>query len=130
MRNRPLEQKTTLAALKHITTAVLAPSTPAFPPALARWAFALLAHVDPTAGLLSGEQTSTLRSLARACQDVVGAHARALAADTDADGRGRWLGARRVEERAGCWMVWAAVVGVWAQRDLEDEMARALTAIP
>jgi hypothetical protein len=28
----------------------------------------------------------------------------------------------------GCWMIWAAVVGVWAQRDLEDEMAKVLAS--
>jgi hypothetical protein len=118
-------QKTTLAVLRHITALVETPATPTLAPGLARWAFALLAHLDPTTGLLTGEQTSHLRSLARACLAVIEAHVEALVADGD---RARWLGPAKVEERMGCWMIWAAVVGVWAQRDLEDEMAKVLAS--
>lgn len=117
-------QKTIMSVIKHIATLIQAPTTPSFPPILARWAFALLARLDPTTGLLSGEHVSLLRVLARAGLDVIEAHVQAFGAAPSERAFGTWMEGGRVEERIGCWMVWNAVVGVWAQRDLEDEMEK------
>lgn len=77
------------------------------------WMFALLGLLDPD---LVGGDISTLRVLARAAIRLV-----QLVTD------------EHKEEKvapgtiAGCWMVVAAIVGVWGQRDIWDEAREALS---
>lgn len=79
----------------------------------ARWMFALLSRVDD---YLSADEMSTLRSLARGCMGLIKAalqrRAKHAPPDVSADG-----GDAGIAETS-CWLVVAAVVGIWGQRDL------------
>ena len=78
-----------------------------------RWMFALLSRVDD---YLSADEMSTLRSLARGCmgliKDRLQRRANRAAPNVEAD-----VGDVRIAETS-CWLVIAAVVGLWGQRDL------------
>lgn len=81
-----------------------------------RWAFVLLARVEPVP---SADETAQLRALSRACVELI----KTPAARPD--------GAPAADDRAfvaACWMVVAAVAGVWAQRDLWMDAEEALAA--
>jgi hypothetical protein len=74
------------------------------------WVFALLARVEDVP---SADDTAQLRSLARGCVGLVKAiGSNAVAVDDYA---------------VGCWMVLAAVSGVWAQHDLWDDAEETLS---
>ena len=77
----------------------------------ARWMFALLSRVDD---YLSADEMSTLRSLARGCMGLIKDRLQSKSAPdvelSDAE-------AVAIAE-ASCWLIIAAVVGLWGQRDL------------
>lgn len=79
----------------------------------ARWIFALLSRVED---YVSADEMSLLRSLARACMELLkDILQRILAASTSeatTDGKNQ-----RMSERS-CWLVIVIVVDHWAQRDL------------
>ncbi|KZT60712.1 hypothetical protein CALCODRAFT_480386 [Calocera cornea HHB12733] len=101
------------------------PFEPALPPMFSQWLFALLGHLDDR--LMSGE-IHTLRTLARACREVlvksweVGEEV-ALAIGESPEER-----AVREREREACWLVIAAVAGVWGQSDLWEDARDAVRA--
>ncbi|WVQ73685.1 hypothetical protein IAR50_003265 [Cryptococcus sp. DSM 104548] len=110
-----------------------------FPPHYARWILALLMLVDP---YLSGNQTSTLRDLARSAMRVAGWRwVRAVVARDVGEswklGAGGWgllteVGEKDEEESvdemlARCWTVVHAVAAGWAQRDLLDDLETLFT---
>lgn len=78
-----------------------------------RWMFALLSRVDD---YLTADEMSTLRSLARGCMDLIKhrlqQRADGAAPDVEAD-----VGDVTIAETS-CWLVIAAVIGLWGQRDL------------
>ncbi|TFK55439.1 hypothetical protein OE88DRAFT_619696 [Heliocybe sulcata] len=78
----------------------------------ARWIFALLSRVDDYVG---ADDMSIIRNLARACIGLLKEQMwkKTLLAQAGAD-----LIAEDVMSERSCWMVIAAVVDVWAQRDL------------
>jgi hypothetical protein len=85
-----------------------------------RWMFSLMGVLDDH---LTGQDISILRTLARACIQVAKYTSQSPTIPTsesvdgemndEADGRGA--------DSAGLWMVVAAVVGIWGQRDIWDE---------
>lgn len=77
----------------------------------ARWMFALLSRVDD---YLSADETSTLRSLARGCIGLVKDR---LERRSSPDAGAEDTQNAAIAE-ASCWMVVAAVVGLWGQHDL------------
>ncbi|KAH7102926.1 hypothetical protein BKA62DRAFT_636885 [Auriculariales sp. MPI-PUGE-AT-0066] len=99
-------------------------------PAHGRWLFALLAQTD---GMLRADDMSHLRELARAVIALLRAERNA---DDEADSgdEGAQERARRSEDdcagigQNACWMVVAAIAGVWAQRDLWDEAVTVMSS--
>ncbi|KAG8988529.1 hypothetical protein FRB90_002691 [Tulasnella sp. 427] len=86
----------------------------------AKWIFSLLARLDRE---LTSEQISTLRTLARACIEL-------LVGSLSGKRKGKEVeGASLGDGRAGCWMVIAAVSKGWGQLDLWDEAVAAITAV-
>jgi hypothetical protein len=114
------------------------------PPLLTRWLLSLLSKLDSH---LPGESVSHLRTLARACLEVLvelktirDARAAASLAVDDSEGKKRaveggekalvggevrlvgLLTEEEKEEVMGCWMVWESIVaGPWTQKDLREE---------
>jgi len=74
-----------------------------FTPTHSRWIFALLALLD---GHLSSDEISVLRSLAREVVKLIKEER------TQRDQNTTYMG------EIGCWMIVAAVSGIWGQRDL------------
>jgi hypothetical protein len=86
------------------SSTALQPKTPTFITSTDRhWILSLLASLDE---LLTGSDISNLRSLARTCLGIL----RALGSRVDAE-----------DQEGTCWMVVAAVAGVWKQSDLWDD---------
>ena len=85
----------------------------------ARWMFALLSRVDD---YLSADEMSTLRSLARGCMGLIKRRMQDKAAPDDerADG---------AMSETSCWLIIAAVVGLWGQRDLWQDAESMLSTI-
>ena len=78
----------------------------------ARWMFVLLSRVDD---YITADEQSTLRSLARGCMSLIKERmdAPALAeANSASNEQSAPIGI------ASCWLIIAAVTGVWGQRDL------------
>lgn len=105
------------------TSAMTEPVEPVIPttplvltPLDSQWLFSLLTVLDP---LLSSEDISTLRGLARTCREI---------ADFTWDEQQKWSAkgavevelAKYKESIGGCWMVNAAIWEIWGQRDLWD----------
>jgi len=66
---------------------------------------------------------SQLRDLARVMMEILESYAMGSSKREEERGSiGAEEKARREEERMGCWMIWGAVVEVWAQRDLVLDM--------
>lgn len=90
----------------------------------ARWMFALLSRVDD---FLSADEMSTLRSLARGCmgliKDILQKRAQRTAPDVETD-----VGDPGIAETS-CWLVVAAVAGLWGQRDLWQDAESMLADI-
>ncbi|KZP00171.1 hypothetical protein CALVIDRAFT_560768 [Calocera viscosa TUFC12733] len=102
------------------------PFEPALPPIFAQWIFALLGHLDDR--LMSGE-IHTLRTLARACREVLVKSWEIGEAVALAIGEGVEERAVREREREACWIVIAAVADVWGQSDLWEDARDAVQAI-
>lgn len=87
-----------------------------------RWMFALLGLLETE---LVGSDISTLRVLARGvirlAQVVIAGE------DTEPLEETALEGGTPPSTVAGCWMVVAAIVGVWGQRDIWDEAQEALS---
>jgi len=94
------------------------PFEPALPPMLAQWTFALLGHLDDR--LMSGE-IHTLRTLARACREVLVKSWEIGEEVALATGEGTEERLIREREREACWITIAAVAGVWGQSDLWED---------
>ena len=77
----------------------------------ARWMFALLSRVDD---YLSADEMSTLRSLARACMGLIKDR---MGRRPSPDAGMEDEGSATIAETS-CWLIVAAVVGLWGQRDL------------
>lgn len=80
-----------------------------------RWMFALLSRVDD---YLSADEMSTLRSLARGCMGLI--KDRLQRRDAQAAPDVEAVGAVDFPSigETSCWLIIAAVVGLWGQRDL------------
>ena len=72
----------------------------------ARWIFALLSRVED---YVSADEMSLLRNLARACIALMKDEFQDPPPETGSDTR---------MSRCSCWLIIAAVVGHWAQKDL------------
>ncbi|KAI0677032.1 survival motor neuron interacting protein 1-domain-containing protein [Trametes maxima] len=83
-------------------------------PSHARWMFALLSRVDDW---ISGDETSLLRNLARACISLVVERRRRRASLGESEAGEMSEEANMIDD-ASCWMVVCAVTGFWGQRDL------------
>ena len=82
-----------------------------------RWMFALLSRVDD---YLTGDEMSTLRSLARGCMGLI---KQQLTGDV-AGGR-----SDIAISETSCWLIISAVVGLWGQRDLWQDAESMLPRI-
>jgi hypothetical protein len=76
------------------------------------WVFALLARVEDTP---TADDTAQLRSLARGCVGLIKVRQPVSSGTSEA---GEVPETTSDEYVAGCWMVLAAVAGVWVQHDL------------
>lgn len=77
----------------------------------ARWMFALLTKVD---SMVSANEMSLLRNLARACLEII-----KTCQDSDMN-----ISCAETVERmsdASCWMIIAAVADYWGQKDIWDD---------
>lgn len=72
----------------------------------ARWMFVLLARVDD---FITADEQSSLRTLARGCISLIRERMQQPPAEDPSD---------RIIGVPSCWMVVAAVTGMWGQRDL------------
>ncbi|GAA6064467.1 hypothetical protein JCM10212_001816 [Sporobolomyces blumeae] len=103
----------------------LAPPAPLPTPHEVHWILSILTRLD---ALLDGDDLSNLRILAKTLVEMVEVSESKEKADrgknaSGSDGLGRSMIARRESEegeeaRARCWMVVAAIAGVWKQEDL------------
>ncbi|KAI0650217.1 hypothetical protein C8Q79DRAFT_900011 [Trametes meyenii] len=80
----------------------------------ARWMFALLSRVDDW---ISGDETSLLRNLARACISLVAERRRRRVSLGESEAGEVSEEANMIDD-ASCWMIVCAVTGFWGQRDL------------
>jgi hypothetical protein len=88
----------------------------------ARWMFALLTRVDD---YISGDEMSTLRSLARGCMELIKLRLQSeTAPSVGADKR-----ADNAISATSCWFIIAAVVGLWGQRDLWQDAELMLSSV-
>lgn len=90
-----------------------------------RWMFALLSRVDD---YLTADEMSTLRSLARGCmgliKDKLQRHTSQPAPGVESED----IADATIAETS-CWLVIAAVVGLWGQRDLWQDAESMLADI-
>lgn len=87
-----------------------------------RWMFSLMGVLDDQ---LTGQDISTLRTLARASIQVAKYTSQGPATSTNEEvGEGKdddVDGREKDYQTSGLWMVVAAVVGIWGQMDIWDE---------
>jgi len=82
----------------------------------ARWMFVLLSRVDD---YISADETSTLRSLARGCIGLIKERTDGSAAATaECSLNEPSKNSEEVIAESSCWIIIAAVIGTWAQKDL------------
>jgi|SRR6267154_2594276 len=76
----------------------------------ARWMFALLAKVED---FISADDMSQLRSLARACLELLDRRRKAAGSGVSGNSTSK-IGMAETS----CWMIFTAVCGIWGQSDL------------
>lgn len=76
----------------------------------ARWMFALLAKVED---FISADDMSQLRSLARACLELLVRRRKAGGPGVPDN-----LSSKNGMAETSCWMIFTAVSGIWGQKDL------------
>ncbi|KAG6336542.1 hypothetical protein ID866_2564 [Astraeus odoratus] len=81
----------------------------------ARWMFSLLTKVEE---MVSADEMSLLRNLARACLEIVKTRRRADM---------KWVEVADSISDASCWMIFTAVASVWGQKDLWMDAEAALS---
>ncbi|KAI0356468.1 hypothetical protein OH77DRAFT_1495299 [Trametes cingulata] len=90
----------------------------------ARWMFTLLSRVDDW---ISGDETSLLRNLARACISLMVERRRRRAKGKEPEvGE---VSEDTMMDDASCWMIISAITGVWGQRDLWMDAEELLSKI-
>ncbi|EJU06568.1 hypothetical protein DACRYDRAFT_103514 [Dacryopinax primogenitus] len=135
---RSLDQKSVLHLLMYfahwLNTSLRPPSSsippypttpfePALSPVFGQWIFALLGHLDDR--LMSGE-VHTLRTLARACKELLVRSWEIGEEVALATGEKKDVREERQRERDACWIIIAAVAGVWGQTDIWDDAKDAM----
>ncbi|KAI0368051.1 hypothetical protein BV20DRAFT_969629 [Pilatotrama ljubarskyi] len=91
----------------------------------ARWMFTLLSRVDDW---ISGDETSLLRSLARACISLM-VERRRRRVEGKEPGTGEPPEETSMIDDTSCWMIISAITGVWGQKDLWMDAEASLSEV-
>lgn len=86
----------------------------------ARWMFALLTKVED---FISADDMSQLRTLARACLELIDRHRKA-----EGTGVHDTLPSKISMAETSCWMIFTAVCGIWGQNDLWQDAEKLLAS--